>query len=160
MKKYLLAPWRSEYISNLLNSNNKSCIFCDAIKNPGAPVVKKGEKNFIIMNIFPYNSGHIMVVPKEHKSDIVNLTADELNEMMHLTQESISILKKLFKPDGFNIGINMGKSAGAGFADHLHLHIVPRWQGDENFMSVVAETKVVSVDIKKIFEKLKVEFEK
>ncbi|MBI5417283.1 HIT domain-containing protein [Candidatus Poribacteria bacterium] len=159
-RKYLLAPWRSKYIKSLSNPCDKSCIFCNAIQSKDAPILKRGEKSFVIMNLYPYNSGHIMVVPNRHIGEIQELTKKEVNEIMYLTQTSVSILKKIISPNGFNIGINMGKSAGAGYGDHIHQHIVPRWIGDENYMSVVGNIKIVSVDIKEMYEKLKIEFKK
>ncbi|MBI5207433.1 MAG: HIT domain-containing protein [Candidatus Firestonebacteria bacterium] len=160
MKKYLLAPWRSKYIKSLANPKDNVCILCDAVKNTNAPIIKRGKENFIIMNLYPYNTGHILIAPYRHIGEIYELSDIEINEMMQLAKQSTKIIKKLFNPNGFNLGINMGKSAGAGFPDHIHLHVVPRWQGDENFMSVVANTKVVSVDIKQIYKKLKKEFKK
>ncbi|MBI4650291.1 HIT domain-containing protein [Candidatus Desantisbacteria bacterium] len=161
MKKYLVAPWRSGYIENLSSSQKSKCIFCEATKkNSDAPVLEKGKKNFVIMNLYPYNTGHVMIVPYKHTNDILNLDEDEITELMKLTQKCIEVLKSILKPHGFNIGMNIGKSAGAGFADHIHLHIVPRWQGDESFLTIVGKSKVISVDVKKIFKKLKKEFNK
>lgn len=161
MKKYLIAPWRNNYIKSVSSSQKKKCIFCEAIKkNSDAPILEKGKKNFVIMNLYPYNTGHVMIVPYRHINNIINLDEDERNELMALTQKSVGIIKTILKPHGFNTGMNIGKLAGAGFADHIHLHVVPRWQGDESFLTILGKTKVISVDIKKTFEQLKKEFNK
>lgn len=141
--KWLHAPWRLEYI---LGPKEGDCIFC---KMPGEDndrqnlIIHRGERNFVILNLYPYNNGHLMVVPFSHKDDIVDLTPEELGEMGTLTIKCVEILRQKIKPFGFNIGINIGTAAGAGIKEHLHMHIVPRWTGDTNFMPVVGNTKVL-----------------
>lgn len=140
----LWAPWRMEYINI---SKDPGCIFCKAIKSADdrkSYILKKTEKAFCIMNIFPYNNGHLMVAPKRHIGEIEKLDKTELMEMMQLVQESIQVLKEVFNTDGFNVGMNLGKLAGAGVEGHIHIHIVPRWTGDTNFMPIIANTKIIS----------------
>jgi ATP adenylyltransferase len=156
--KFLPAPWRWEFISRI--GQKKSCIFCNASKLPEdeSLVCFKGKRYFIILNKYPYSTGHLMIVPYRHFDLPEKIPPSETVEMWELMNHSLDILKRNFKPDGFNIGMNIGKAAGAGVKDHFHLHIVPRWDGDANFMAVVGKTKVVSYDIKKVFEILRTEF--
>ncbi len=112
------------------------------------------------MNRYPYNNGHLMVVPYQHTSEISSLSSEEKIELFNLLEISLNVLKKVMKPQGFNIGMNLGRLAGAGIADHLHFHIVPRWGGDTNFMPVVAHTKVISEGLEQTWEKLKREFDR
>lgn len=149
------APWRMEYIKTA--SKEKGCLFC--IKNKGENnrknlVVYKGEYAFVIMNRFPYNSGHLMVAPLRHVADIENLREKEGLEFLRLISLSIKVLKKLFKPMGFNLGINLGRVAGAGVLGHIHIHIVPRWEGDTNFMPVLSNIKVIPEALDTTYEKI------
>jgi ATP adenylyltransferase len=144
----LRAPWRMEYIESSTTQNDKliDCIFCAYPKecDDGENLIlARGEKAFVIMNKFPYSTGHLLVVPYRHTSVFPSLTDDEKLEIFSLAQRSVSVLEKIMKADGFNLGINIGKAAGAGIDTHIHLHVVPRWNGDVNFMSVTAETKVL-----------------
>lgn len=158
--KMLWAPWRFEFIKG---KKEKGCIFCnrlkmkDSIKNL---IVYRGENNFVILNKFPYNSGHAMVVPNRHVGQIEKLKPEEASEFFSLVQLTVKVIKKSLKPDSMNLGMNLGKSSGAGIPGHLHMHIVPRWQGDTNFMPVVGNTKIVSVPLDPIYELLKKEFAK
>ncbi len=141
----LWAPWRMQYI---LDPNKKSggCVFCVEAKTDNDKerlILHRGVLCFIILNLYPYNNGHMMVMPYRHISRLEELTAQENAEMMTLTQKCTAVLDAVFKPAGFNIGMNIGQAAGAGIDDHLHMHIVPRWNGDCNFMPVVGETKVM-----------------
>lgn len=159
--KNIWAPWRFEYISNSLKE--EGCIFCnrlhDDIKNDEKNLILyRALKSFVIMNKFPYNNGHLMIVPSSHKALISDLESDELSEMMFLLQQSEKIIRKTMQPDGFNIGVNMGKTAGAGIADHIHIHIVPRWDGDTNFMPVIGDIKVISESLESTYSKLFKEF--
>ena len=124
------------------------CIFCDAIhaESSSALLLHRGIRTFVILNKFPYNNGHIMVVPFCHVDSLADMSEDELNELASLTRTSEMVLRQAYKPDGLNIGINLGRSAGAGVPGHLHVHLVPRWDGDTNFMTVVANTRVVPED--------------
>lgn len=152
--KFLSAPLRWDFISRI--SKKKGCIFCNALKLPDneSLICFRGEKYFVILNRYPYNSGHIMIVPYEHIGSTENISSEESTEMWNLMNESIAILKKSFNPVGFNVGMNIGKAAGAGVIDHIHLHIVPRWEGDANFMPIIAKTDVVSYDINHIYNVL------
>ena len=158
----LWAPWRMKYI----NSGGKptGCIFCDFPKedpseDPKNRILYRGEHCFVIMNAFPYSNGHLMVVPYRHTSDFLSLTAEEKGEMMTLLQVSCDILKKTARPDGFNIGMNIGAVSGAGIADHLHMHIVPRWTGDINFMPVFADVRVIAESLEDTYAKMKPHFD-
>lgn len=157
----LWAPWRAEYF---LNEKPKECIFCaaSAQKNPqGDPstdaqnyVLIRDRTCFCILNAFPYSGGHLMVSPYRHTGELNDLTDDELKDLFLLMRRCKNILQKAFHPDGFNVGFNLGTAGGAGFADHLHLHIVPRWSGDANFMAVLSDTRVVNEGLKQTYDKL------
>jgi len=149
----LWAPWRMEYIR--VANKTKGCIFCERNQF----VLKETPHAFAMLNLFPYNPGHFMVAPKRHIKDTTELTLDEIKEIFELINLGIEALKKEASPDGFNIGANIGKVAGAGFEGHLHFHIVPRWNGDTNFMPVIGEVRVVPEGIEKTYEKLKKYFE-
>lgn len=155
MFKYLYAPWRLTYIKELIN-RKKSCIFCEALKKEDSDsyILLRGKKNFIIMNLYPYNPGHLMIAPYRHINNFEEAEKEESFEMIELAKVSIRILKEYFSPDGFNMGMNIGKSAGAGEVGHYHLHIVPRWEGDSNFMAVFSKTKVVSQQVEKLYKEL------
>ena len=154
MKK-LWAPWRIKYIKNI--EKEKGCIFCIKSKEKKDKknfILKRGKKSFIILNKFPYNSGHLMIAPYRHTGKIESLKEEEMLEIFEFLRISVSVLKKAIKPHGFNIGLNLGKIAGAGFPGHLHFHVVPRWSGDTNFMPVIGETKVIPEEIERTFEVL------
>ena len=133
----LWAPWRIEYITA---SKGDQCIFCDP--DP-AHLVERGERCVTILNAYPYAPGHVMVAPTRHVGDLEALDEHELLELMHRAQRVLAAQRIAMNPDGFNLGLNLGKVAGAGIADHLHLHVVPRWDGDNNFMPVLADTHVI-----------------
>jgi ATP adenylyltransferase len=139
----LWAPWRIEYVTQ---EKPKGCIFCDkptAGDDRAAHIVHRGRLAYVMLNTFPYNNGHSMVAPFEHVSSLEDLLPDTLHEMMDLAQQCIRAFKNAFNPDGMNLGFNLGAAAGAGIKDHLHLHLVPRWAGDTNFMPVVADVRVI-----------------
>jgi len=141
--KHIWAPWRIEYIRA---EKPAGCILCDKPKeNKDIEnyILYRGEKNFIILNCYPYNPGHLLIAPYRHIGTPEDLTADERNEHFELVSRSIAVLKKEIKPAGFNLGANLGRVAGAGIEDHFHSHIVPRWQGDINFITVLADIRVV-----------------
>ena len=152
--KQLWAPWRMEYVKS---EKSDECIFCslpkanDDTKNY---ILHRGQSAFIIMNIFPYNSAHIMVSPFRHIGCLTEQDADESKEMNQLTHKCIEILRAVINPEGFNVGYNIGKAAGAGYDEHIHCHIVPRWTGDTNFMPVLGETKVHPEHLKTTYKKL------
>ncbi|MGH8004165.1 MAG: HIT family protein [Limisphaerales bacterium] len=150
----ICAPWRERFI---LGKKEKGCIFCRRIKrkkDKADLILFRGGKNLVIMNLYPYTSGHLMIVPYRHVAGLSNLTTEESAEMMGLAARAVEGMKKALRPEGFNLGINLGRAAGAGVAGHLHLHVVPRWAGDANFMPVVGKTKVFSVGLQKIYDLL------
>lgn len=147
MKK-IWAPWRMEYIKQA--TKPQECIFCKKEQY----VLKETKLAFVMLNLFPYNPGHLMVAPKRHVKELENLTNEEILEIFSLIKESMVALKKEGNPDGFNIGVNIGRVAGAGFEDHLHFHIVPRWNGDTNFMPVIGEVRVIPEGIQKTYDRL------
>jgi ATP adenylyltransferase len=151
----LWAPWRIDYI---LSKKGDGCIFClkpKEDKDAENLILHRGENHFIIMNVYPYNNGHMMVVPYRHTSSLKNWSEREKAELVELTELGVEALRRTMNPDGFNIGINMGQVAGAGIAEHIHLHIVPRWNGDTNFMPVLAETRVIPEHLQVTYTKLK-----
>lgn len=155
MTDRIWAPWRINYIRK---TKQKSCIFCDAAKAKDDKkkfVLLRGKYCYIILNTFPYNNGHLMVAPFSHKASLRLLNSVEISEMFDLAKKAQNILDKALKPHGFNLGINEGRVAGAGFAGHVHLHIVPRWNGDTNFMPVTAQTKVIAQSLEALYIKLK-----
>jgi ATP adenylyltransferase len=141
--EHLWAPWRMEYVTG---EKAEACILCaapGAPEQPGVHVLHRGEHNYVILNRFPYNSGHLMVVPYQHLSEFTALSAAQLAEMMDIAQGVIEAFALCLRPDGVNLGMNLGQAAGAGIDDHVHLHLVPRWRGDTNFMTTVGGTRVV-----------------
>jgi ATP adenylyltransferase len=158
--KQIWAPWRMEYIKK---DKSGECIFCSLPKagdDKNNFILFKGMYCFIIMNIYPYNTGHLMIVPSRHCACITELDTDESMELNELTKRSIQILRKVNTPDGFNVGFNLGKSAGAGYDEHIHNHIVPRWIGDTNFMPVLADIKIHPENLQQSYEKLVPHFNK
>lgn len=152
----LYSPWRSQYIEGLEKS--EGCFLCKAYQENNDDknlLLYRGERAFVILNLFPYNAGHLMVCPNEHIGDFAALDDKTLHEISLLTREMVKLLKKVLKPDGFNIGYNLGRTAGAGLETHIHNHIVPRWIGDTNFMPVLGEVRVISQDLKEVYYKLK-----
>jgi ATP adenylyltransferase len=134
------------------------CIFCTAASTMDSDeslLLFRGKHNFIILNKYPYNNGHLMIAPYEHCANPADVNPEIAEEMIRLTQQSLSALKAVYQPDGFNLGMNLGKCAGAGVEDHYHLHVVPRWNGDTNFMTTVAETRVLPEDFQVTISKLK-----
>lgn len=154
---HLWAPWRLEYVSTAEKSDPNACLFCgkfnesDDAKNF---IVTRAKTAFCILNIYPYNNGHLMIVPIRHVADISDLTNSERLEMMDLLIRMKNRLQTVLKPHGFNIGINCGTVAGAGIADHLHMHIVPRWSGDTNFMPVFSDVRVIPQSLRALYELL------
>ena len=149
----LWAPWRSKFVRG---KKKKKCIFC--VKKTGAAeprIVKKSKFSFAMLNTYPYNNGHVMVSPYRHVKDLKGLNDRELLDIMNLVQDMQRLLEKKLKPHGFNIGINTGTVAGAGYKDHIHIHIVPRWSGDTNFMPVTGATKVLPQSLKELRRLLK-----
>ena len=154
MKK-IWAPWRSQFI---YSRKRKGCIFCqgkNAKDDKKHFILERTELSFSMLNIFPYNNGHIMIAPKRHKASMKELNTDELTDLMLLLKKTLKALDKVLKPEGYNIGINEGKIAGAGFPGHVHIHIVPRWSGDTNFMPVLSHTKIISESLDSLYQRLK-----
>jgi ATP adenylyltransferase len=152
--KILWAPWRIEYI---LSKKPPGCIFCDIpkeAKDRENLILGRRENTYAIMNLYPYNNGHIMIVPFFHTSTFDGLTDDVLKEMLAFTKFSVDCLKKAMRPEGFNIGINIGSVAGAGIEEHIHIHIVPRWAGDTSFMTVLGEARVIPEHLFETYDKL------
>ena len=152
------APWRIQYIEN---EKPDGCIFCEKpiqTKDSANYILYRGDKNFIILNSYPYNPGHLMVVPFRHIPSMEKLTDEERNEHFEIVGQVIRVLRQVLNPGGFNIGINEGKVAGAGIEDHFHTHVVPRWPGDTNFMSVLADVRVLPEVLADTYEKLKEKF--
>lgn len=158
--KQLWSPWRMKYIENHIKE--KGCVFCIAqAKTDGMEnlIAFRGERAYVILNRYPYTSGHLMVIPFEHKPNLEELDPATRAEMMELTSRCTTVLKNIYKPQGFNVGVNIGEAAGAGVAAHVHIHIVPRWQGDTNFMSSVGETRVLPEALEDTYERVKAAFD-
>ncbi len=156
MMEYLWAPWRIEYIRRN-KSDDDGCIFCEKSSEKDDEknlIVYRGETMFILLNLFPYNNGHLMIAPYRHTPDFLSLSDEECRELTELTKLSLRALEICLKPQGYNIGINLGSVSGAGIADHLHKHIVPRWMGDTNFMPVTGHTKVMLHGLKETWREL------
>jgi ATP adenylyltransferase len=156
---YLWTPWRYTYVSSVDKADG--CIFCQllALGDDGkALIVHRGDFNFIILNAFPYTSGHVMVVPYEHVDRLNRLPEAAAEEMMALTRHLETVLVDLYHPDGVNLGMNIGKAAGAGVAGHIHMHVLPRWVADANFMTVIGETRVLPEALEETYRRLKTKF--
>lgn len=155
----LWTPWRMAY---LVQDEAEDCVFCQKLcedKDRENLILYRGQTAYAILNLYPYNTGHLMIIPHEHVPTLEDLSAETSIELLRLLQESLKILREVLCPDGFNIGANIGKAAGAGIDGHMHLHIVPRWEGDTNFMPVFAETRVMPEMLLDTFDKLKKEFD-
>ena len=156
----LYAPWRTEYINQ---GETAGCFLClPARMTPAAQqralILQRGRDAFVIVNRYPYNNGHLMIVPNRHVGNIEELTAAEYSELFATLQQAVGILRRVLHPDGFNVGMNLGRVAGAGLAEHIHIHVVPRWNGDTNFMPVFGQTKVISEAFQKTYARLRPEF--
>jgi len=154
---YLWSPWRYRYVSQA--GKGKGCPFCqqggmDPARDREHLVLYRGRSNFVLLNLYPYTTGHMLVIPYAHVANLDQITVDTLTEMMELAQRLQSALQACYNPEGYNLGMNLGRSAGAGVADHLHLHLLPRWTGDANFMTVVGETRVQPEDLLATYDKL------
>jgi ATP adenylyltransferase len=153
---YLWTPWRYRYVAE--PKNLEGCVFCNAQaaeRDEEWLIVQRAVKNFVILNRYPYTAGHVMIVPYAHTADFSGLEKDTAGEMMLLAQRVQAAIEDTYHPDGFNIGMNLGLSAGAGIADHLHLHVVPRWTGDTNFMTTVSETRLQPEELSVTYTKLR-----
>ena len=151
---HLWSPWRISYVIG--TGNVSGCVFCDAVAGAeDSLVVFRGTTCFVILNKFPYNNGHLMVVPKRHIAMLAEAVSEELCELMELARRAELAIREAYAPHGLNMGLNLGKPAGAGILDHLHLHVVPRWNGDTNFMTVVGETRVLPEELSVTADRLK-----
>ncbi|HET7186474.1 MAG TPA: HIT domain-containing protein [Terriglobales bacterium] len=156
---YLFTPWRYAYITSA--GKTPGCVFCEVVKRDDreALIVHRGEHCFIILNAFPYTSGHVMIVPYGHLDQLQKLPAAAAGEMMFLSQRVETALRAVYRPDGINLGMNIGAAAGAGVAGHIHMHVLPRWIADSNFVSVVGETRILPEDLGTTWERLKQQFD-
>ncbi len=153
--KYIHTPWRAKYVKNVFKM--KGCIFCDALKSNSdkkSYILLRGSHNFILLNKYPYTPGHLMVAPYKHIALFEQSKKESSYEMIELLKLSLKIVKEQYKPQGFNTGMNLGKCAGAGVADHYHFHVIPRWAGDANFMPLIGNTKLIIEDIEETYNKL------
>ncbi len=156
------APWRLEYVKDASKDSEEDCIFCAkpaAGDDEGNLIVHRGEHCFVILNKFPYTNGHLMVAPFEHVATLQEIDADTVAEMMALGQQAMRSLEDRYTPHGYNVGFNQGRVAGAGVEHHIHMHVVPRWGGDTNFMPVLADTRVMPQTLEQSYEALKDAFD-
>lgn len=157
--EHIWSPWRYKYIASA--DKRSGCVFCNVNHSPDSDsdhqnlIVHRGPLNFIILNLYPYTSGHLMIAPYQHAGSLADIPEPVTTEMIELAKRAQRALESEYRPEGFNIGMNLGAAAGAGVADHLHLHIVPRWSGDANFVSVVGETRVLPEELTATFSRLK-----
>lgn len=154
--RILWNPWRYEYVRTATKPSSK-CILCElpSRSDEESYIVYRGEYSYVALNAYPYNSGHLMTIPYRHVASVEDLDSNELMELLVLVKASTKILREIFNPDGFNIGMNIGRAAGAGIADHVHIHIVPRWVGDTNFMTIIATTKTLPLALSETYSLLK-----
>lgn len=156
--KFLWAPWRSQYIEKL--EDQEGCFLCNAVFQPEEKlrdylVLHRGKKAFVIFNKYPYNPGHLMIAPIEHVGDYLLLCEETVMEMHRLTRACIKVIKEVMKAHGLNVGYNLGRAAGAGLEGHIHLHLVPRWFGDANFMLTISDVRVISQDLYELYDRMK-----
>ena len=155
------SPWRKAYVTS--GAKEAGCVLCRALEGAADPanlVVHVAAHNFVVMNLYPYNAGHVMIAPRRHLGSLAEATPEELCEMMTLARRLEGVIAQVYTPDGINLGMNLGKAAGAGVADHIHLHVLPRWVGDTNFMTTVGGTRVIPEDPVEARARLKAELEK
>jgi len=153
---YLWTPWRYAYVSTAEKATG--CVFCNAVNagdDKSALIVFRGKHCFVILNAYPYTPGHVMIVPYAHLDELRKLPPEAANEMMELSQRMETVLRELYHPDGINLGMNIGKAAGAGIAGHIHMHVLPRWVADANFISVVGETRILPETLEETYAKIK-----
>jgi ATP adenylyltransferase len=155
----LFSPWRMPYIGrDKATEKAKGCVFCLAAGQSDSPenlIVRRGKLAFVIVNRFPYTSGHLMVLPFQHAAKLEELDADTRSEMMELVNDAVNVLTSIYHPGGFNLGANLGEAAGAGIEEHLHLHVMPRWFGDTNFMSTVGETRILPETLEETWQRVR-----
>ncbi len=159
--EYIAAPWRSEYVRKVCRM--RGCIFCRALKlgnDRAAHILHRGKLNFIILNKFPYTPGHLMIAPFRHTAAFERATREANAELIELIRLSLKVLKKAYHPHGFNAGMNLGQSAGAGVVHHYHFHVIPRWHGDSSFMPLVSRTRVLTEDLESTYDRLSTLFQR
>ncbi|MFH1643625.1 MAG: HIT domain-containing protein [bacterium] len=169
MKK-IYAPWRHKYVSGTVHienekkkKNKKDCVFCSQFAENNDEkyfIIKRFDNCALVMNLYPYNAGHLMVIPFEHKPDFQDFSSKVRNEMMDVVNSGIKIVQNVLKPQGFNVGFNTGIAGGGGIPSHFHIHIIPRWSGDTNFLATIGETKVICSDFNDLYKQFKSEIEK
>ena len=159
----LWSPWRYQYVSAGgvgQESPGSVCVFCEIQKDPDRDdanfVLKRAPHNYVVLNIYPYISGHLLIIPNQHLGELDTAAKETTDELMDLTKRCQTALREVYKPAGFNVGMNLGRGGGAGIVDHIHMHIMPRWIGDTNFISTVGETRVIPEDLATTYRKLKV----
>lgn len=162
----LWSPWRYDYIKSgeaQRRTAHSSCVFCTILANSVSDeekfIVHRAEFNFVILNVYPYTSGHLMIVPYAHLAELDQAEKKSTDELMDLTKKCQSVLRELYQPHGFNLGMNLGKAAGAGVAEHYHLHILPRWVGDVNFMTAIGQTRTLPEDLTTTYKRVKAYFD-
>lgn len=154
----LWSPWRSKYIASSVDSQSPECVFCRIAASPDEDeanfVLHRAEHTFVVLNLFPYITGHLMIVPYLHTNELDTVAKEITDEMMDLTKRAQTALREVYSPSGFNMGMNLGTAAGAGIADHIHIHFLPRWNGDTNFMTTVGESRVIPEALEMTYKKL------
>ena len=155
----LWSPWRYDYITGSGTARSSGCVFCGILNDSASDeekfILKRAEFNFVILNIYPYATGHLLIVPYAHIAELNQIDKQTSDEMMDITKSSQRALGEVYQPEGFNLGMNLGRSAGAGVAEHLHMHVLPRWSGDVNFMTSVAQTRTIPEDLRTTYDKLR-----
>ena len=155
----LWSPWRYDYITGSGPAQSSGCVFCQILNGSASDeekfILKRAEFNFVILNIYPYATGHLLIVPYAHIAKLNEIDKPTSDELMDITKSSQRALGEVYQPEGFNLGMNLGKSAGAGVAEHLHMHVLPRWPGDVNFMTSVAQTRTIPEDLRTTYDKLR-----
>ena len=158
----LWSPWRAKYIAAGVDSQSDRCVFCDIAAHPDQDdtnfVVHRSKLAFVVLNLFPYITGHMLVIPYEHTSEFDTVAKEITDELMDLCKQSQAALRAVYSPPGFNVGINLGAAAGAGIVDHLHIHVLPRWSGDTNFMTTIAASRVIPESLETTYSKLRSRF--
>ena len=161
----LYTPWRYDYIkgaSGEKTGHGTTCVFCSLRdrrdEDERTFILRRALHNFVVLNIYPYTSGHLMIVPYDHAAELSEIPKETSDELMDLAKHAQAVLREVYRPHGFNLGINLGQAAGAGVADHLHLHVLPRWSGDSNFMTTVGQTRVLPEDLRATYDRLKGSF--
>ncbi|HOI45934.1 MAG TPA: HIT domain-containing protein [Candidatus Aminicenantes bacterium] len=159
--RYIATPWREDYVRNVYK--NKDCVFCKARRRKSddeSYILCRGSHNFIMLNKFPYTTGHLMIIPNRHMADFEKATPAASAEFMDMWKLCLKILRRHYSPHGFNAGMNLGRCAGAGIAEHFHLHVIPRWTGDSNFLPLLSRTRIIVEDLETTYERLKPLFNK